>query len=257
MAGLGLHPRGARPRPLSARAACHHALGANQNQMWSPDGENALLHICKNSGRGDAPLVDLKGKERPRRERSREESSKLCFSSPPPGSSGSAREPAESHKKGGSARPKRSHVSSQLFRCLQIFFKCPGPKLSNAPAGGHFPAEGEGGSSLRSAAWATRLSRSPCRVSHPTGQPRALHSYRLAQPSGGEELELAAGLMPGAGHLQLCASPWGPLFPPSPPGLCCPRGPLAPAHSPGQAAPCWQEPSLSPGCLSVSLVTRE
>lgn len=116
------------PRPLSARAACHHGPGANQNQMRP--GRRAAAQ-CR--ARGGA---DLKGKERPREARSCEGPPDFVSHSPP-APRAHAGPPHPTRK--AAAGPKRSHVSPERVRCLGMLFKRPGPRLSNVPAGGPQP----------------------------------------------------------------------------------------------------------------------
>lgn len=86
-----------------------------------PDGASTGCTFAESRGG-----ADLKGKERLTKGKKLQGSFQLCFSFSPPGPRARAGRPHPTRK--AAAGPKRSHVSSGRVRCLEMFFKRPGPQ---------------------------------------------------------------------------------------------------------------------------------
>lgn len=116
------------------------------------DGENSPSHICKKSGRGEPLLCQLEREgEAARKERSCDNSRKLCFSFSLPA-------PRAPRENGWIPQERRLARGLSKATCpprpadvLKRFSNVRAPKLSNAPAGEHPQAETEGGSSSEAA----------------------------------------------------------------------------------------------------------
>lgn len=117
------------------RLSSHSGRKSESNVV--PDGQNAPLHICKKSGRGSTLLRQLEREgEAQERRGAATTPQNFVFHFPLLAPWAPRENRPNPTRKTARPGPKRSHVSSGLFRCLEMFFKCPGPELSSVSAGG-------------------------------------------------------------------------------------------------------------------------